>query len=90
MIGRALSNLRFMREHQWTAKRLSEHIDRELDERDRRRVEEHVGLCPRCHRMLATLRRTVRGLRSLRDQPPVPAADDRVAERVLGRFREER
>jgi len=67
---------------------VSEYIDRELDEPDRHRVEEHVGLCPQCHRMLATLKRTVGGLRSLR-HALVPAAVDGVTEGVLRRFREE-
>jgi anti-sigma factor RsiW len=89
MIGRVLSNLRFMREHRWTARHLSEYLDRELDEPDRHRVDEHAGLCPQCHRMLATLRQTLSGLRSLRDSTPVPRPADGVTEGVLRRFRAE-
>lgn len=89
MIRRTLSNLLFMREHRWTAKHLSEYIDRELEEPDSRRVEEHVRLCPHCHRVLGTLRRAVSGLRSLRDSPPTPPPAGGVAEGVLGRIREE-
>lgn len=88
MISRALTNLRFMREHRWTSAHLSEYIDRELEEPESERVAEHVRLCPECHRILATLRRTVSGLRTLRDQPPGPPPDG-VADGVLGRIREE-
>ncbi len=89
MIKRALNSLRFMREHRWTSGHLSEYIDRELDEPSSERVEEHVRLCPQCHRMLATLRRTVSGLRSLRNRPPAPPPARDVSEGVLGRFRRE-
>lgn len=89
MMFRVLSNLRFMREHRWTARRLSDYLDRELDESDRRRVDEHVGLCPQCRRMLGTLRKTVSGLRALRDRPPASPPGDGVSEGVLGRLREE-
>lgn len=85
---RNMASLRFMRDHRWTSAHLSEYIDHELDEPARRRVEEHVGLCPKCHRMLATLRRTVSGLGSLRRRT-VPAPGDAVAEGVLDRFRED-
>lgn len=86
MKNRIMGSLRFMREHRWTGAHLSEYIDHELSEPELRRVEEHAGLCPQCHRMLATLRRTVSGLGSLGQ----PAPGDGVTEGVLGRFREER
>lgn len=87
MINRTLTSLRFMREHRWTRTHLSEYIDREPGDRERSGVEGHVGLCPECHRMLATLRHTVSGLRSLGERQPLPP--DGVAEGVLGRLREE-
>jgi anti-sigma factor RsiW len=89
MIKRALNSLRFMREHRWTSTHLSEYIDRELSEPDSERVEEHVRLCPQCHRILGTLRRTVGGLRSLRDRPPARPPAGGTAEGVLGRIRDE-
>lgn len=88
MIGRALAMLRFRREHRWTHTHLSGYLDREIDEPGRRRVEEHVGLCPQCRRMLATLRSTVSGLRGLGEPQPGPTAAG-VTEGVLGRLREE-
>ena len=87
MITRALRRIRFLREHRWTHTHLSNYIDRGLDDPDHDRVEQHVGLCPQCHRMLATLRLTVVGLRSLKEHPPPPL--EGVAEGVLVRFREE-
>ncbi|MCL4287600.1 MAG: zf-HC2 domain-containing protein [Thermoleophilia bacterium] len=81
-----IASIRFMREHRWTARHLSPYIDRELSEPERRRVEEHAHLCPACHRLLHSLRRTVAGLGALRDR----AADGPdVTAGVLGRFRAE-
>lgn len=76
--------LRFMREHRWTNDHLSDYIDRELEDLERRRFEAHVSVCPECHRVLATLRRTLESLRSLGG-----AAEPNVADEVLRRFREE-
>jgi predicted anti-sigma-YlaC factor YlaD len=47
------------------------------------RVEEHVGICPHCRRVLATLRRTLEGLMSLRAEPH-PGIADGVIERLRG------
>lgn len=74
----------FMRDHAWTRRRLSEYLDEELDRRERGRVERHVHLCPSCHRLLSTLRRTVEGLHGL-GQRPVPQTA--VADSVIARLR---
>jgi anti-sigma factor RsiW len=66
---------RFMREHRWTHAHLSEYLDEELAPPDRARVERHVGMCPRCRRVLATLKRTVEGLRALGAEPQPGVAD---------------
>ncbi len=58
---RMIKKRRFMRDHEWTHEHLSDYIDGELRERERERVEEHVGMCPQCRRVLATLRKTVAG-----------------------------
>jgi anti-sigma factor RsiW len=84
MIRRLLSRRRFMREHRWTHAHLSEYLDHELRPADAARVEEHVGICPQCRRVLATLRRTLESLRALRTEP---RSD--VAEGVVGRLRGE-
>jgi anti-sigma factor RsiW len=70
-----------MREHDWTHAHLSEYIDEELSAEERRRLEEHVSMCPQCRRVLATLRRTVEGLMGLRDDSRAGIADG-VIERL--------
>jgi anti-sigma factor RsiW len=81
MIRRLVQRWRFMREHRWTHAHLSEYVDQELDRVERQRVEEHVGLCPQCRRVLATLRRTLRELRGL-GAPPRPDLADGIIERL--------
>jgi anti-sigma factor RsiW len=84
MIRRYLANRRYMREHRWTHGHLSEYVDRELRPDEAARVEAHVGICPHCRRVLATLRRTLDGLRSLRADPEAG-----LAEGVIERLRHE-
>jgi predicted anti-sigma-YlaC factor YlaD len=84
MIGRLLARYRYMREHRWTHAHLSEYLDEELASEEVTRVEEHVSICPHCRRVLATLRRTLEGLRSLRAEP-----EPGVAEGVIERLRDE-
>jgi anti-sigma factor RsiW len=84
MMARMLSP-RFMRDHMWTRKHLSEYLDEELDARERERVERHAHMCPSCHRLLATLRKTLEGLHALGRQP-LPA--DGVADSVIARLRD--
>jgi anti-sigma factor RsiW len=81
MIRRFLQRRRFMREHRWTHEHLSDYVDRGLDHAERARVEEHVGLCPQCRRVLATLRRTLAGLREL-GAPRRPDLADGIIERL--------
>jgi anti-sigma factor RsiW len=84
MIRRFFGHRRYMREHRWTHAHLSAYLDSELADDERARVEEHVGICPHCRRVLATLRRT---LDRLRDLPAVPQPE--VAEGVIERLRTE-
>jgi len=55
---------------------MSDYLDGELEDDAAARLEHHVRWCPNCNRMLENLRRTVGGLRSLRDQP-TPANEQR-------------
>jgi anti-sigma factor RsiW len=48
---------------------MSDYLDGELEPADAAAVERHTGWCPNCRRMLSNLRRTLGGLRALRDQP---------------------
>jgi anti-sigma factor RsiW len=84
MIRKFLAKRRYMREHRWTHAHLSEYVDAELRPAEVARVEAHVGICPHCHRVLATLRRTLQGLRSLGEEER-PG----VAEGVIDRLRHE-
>jgi predicted anti-sigma-YlaC factor YlaD len=83
VIRRLLARRRYMREHRWTNAHLSEYLDEGLSSEDVARVEEHVGICPHCRRVLATLRRTLEGLMSLRAEPH-PGIADGVIERLRG------
>jgi anti-sigma factor RsiW len=74
VIRRWLQRRRFMRDHRWTHARLSEYLDQDLSVADRTRVEAHVGICPQCRRVLATLRRTIQELRDLRSAPDLDLA----------------
>jgi predicted anti-sigma-YlaC factor YlaD len=82
MIRRLLERRRFMREHEWTHAHLSDYLDDDLSRPERDRIEEHVGMCPQCRRVLRTLRRT---LENLMDLPLEPRPS--VAEGVIERLR---
>jgi anti-sigma factor RsiW len=84
MMARMLSP-RFMREHMWTRRHLSEYLDDELEARARERVERHAHVCPSCHRLLATLLETLEVLHDL-GREPLPA--EGVADSVIARLRE--
>ena len=81
MIRRFLQRRRFMREHRWTHEHLSDYIDADLGPTERKRVQEHVGVCPQCRRVLATLRRTLGELREL-GSPGRPGLAGGVIERL--------
>lgn len=84
MIRRWLERRRYMREHRWTHAHLSDFLDGDLGPGESDRVHDHVGICPQCSRVLATLRRTLEGLHLLR--PPAPSG---VADGVIERLRDE-
>jgi anti-sigma factor RsiW len=81
MIRRWLERRRYMREHNWTHAHLSAYLDGELSPGERERVEDHVGMCPHCTRVLRTLRRTLEGLMGLKDEPG-PGVADGVIQRL--------
>jgi anti-sigma factor RsiW len=84
VIRRLIAKRRFMREHRWTHAHLSEYVDQDLAAEGVSRVEEHVSICPHCRRVLATLRRTLEGLGSLR-----AAGEPGLADGVIERLRDE-
>lgn len=76
---RRLRMMRFHWEHRWTHEHLSEYIDGELDPGAAERVERHVGMCPECRRVLASLKRTLAGLMGLREDEPGDITDSVIA-----------
>jgi anti-sigma factor RsiW len=83
MIRRLLERRRYMREHRWTHTHLSDYVDDDLSAPERERVEEHVGMCPHCRRVLRTLRRTLESLMDLSSEPR-PGLADGVIDRLRG------
>ncbi|MBS1679668.1 MAG: zf-HC2 domain-containing protein [Actinobacteria bacterium] len=85
MIKRLARHYHFMREHLWTNSHLSPYLDQEVSAAERIRVEEHTHVCPKCHRMLETLRETLEGLRAMGAEGGAPSGlTDSVMERVRG------
>lgn len=66
----------------------TDYLDEDLDARAKGRVEEHVGVCPRCWQALANLQHTVAGLRRLREGR-APAETVAVVDRVREAWRNE-
>ena len=68
---------------------MSDYVDGELDVGSTTRVEEHVGFCPGCRRVLGNLRETLRRVGLLSGTVAGDAADaDQVAERIAGSWRD--
>jgi anti-sigma factor RsiW len=83
MIRRLLERRRYMREHKWTHAHVSDYLDQELSESERKRLEDHVSICPHCRRVLRTLRRTLERLMDLPGEPR-PGLADGVIDRLRG------
>lgn len=83
---RPLERIRFLADHVWSPRHMSEYLDGELPESGRARIERHVRDCHHCHELLERLRAMVASLRG------IGAADaghgDHVASEVLAGFRE--
>ena len=86
MIRSLLERRRFMREHPWTQAHLSDYLDGDLAAGERERVEEHVGVCPQCRRVLRTLRRTLESLTGLSPEPR-PGVTEGVIQRLRSQNR---
>jgi len=80
--------VRFLRDHRFTARHASEYLDGTLDDAGRARVERHARLCPGCHELLASLRRTLAALRELRATAGTPP-ESTVASATIARLRRE-
>ena len=73
--------LRQMVEHRFTKAHASEYLDGELPQAERKRVERHASVCPKCRALLASLRRMIETLPGLAAQPR-PSVADGVLERL--------
>lgn len=68
--------------------KLSDYLDGELDLDLCRRIEQHMGECPPCQRLLESRRRAVDWARSL-PTPPLPAELEREILEACERARRE-
>ncbi|MBA3420777.1 MAG: zf-HC2 domain-containing protein [Thermoleophilaceae bacterium] len=71
-----------MRDHRFAHAHASDYLDGELGPAERRRVERHTSVCPKCRQALESLRRTLTALRGLRSE-----RRDDVAAGVIDRLR---
>ena len=69
MLAPLLDRLRFVREHRWTRRHASEYLDGELDRVGTQRAERHIGKCPECDELLASLGVIVRTLAAIGGAP---------------------
>ena len=82
-----LDRERFRRDHRWARGRMSDYLDGALTLARRTRMEDHLGECAECRRLLAGLRRTLDGLH--RFPTPSEGVDAlRIAASVRGRLSE--
>ena len=75
---------RFVVDHRWARRRISQQLDGELGSGARRRILRHESECPECRELLAALRRLLNLLdaASDRDEEPAPALAAAVAARL--------
>ena len=48
--------MRFVPDHFWARRHMSEYLDGDLDPAGRQRIERHVHICPKCTALLQALR----------------------------------
>ena len=86
MMWTPAGHYRSMREHLWTRSHLSPYLDGEVSPAERRRVEDHAHVCPKCHRILESLKRTLAELRGMSEERSAPTG---LADSVIARIRAE-
>lgn len=79
MAPNPLKLLRFARDHRWTQRHMSDYLDGDLADDDRRRADRHLRECPECHALLASLRVVLVKLGGVRRRPERPVADSILA-----------
>lgn len=65
----------------------SDYVDADLDAAQRKRVEDHVGMCRRCRQVLSNLRNTLDRLGRLAAGPQPGANVDAATQRVRRTWR---
>jgi anti-sigma factor RsiW len=69
MFAGLIEKARFMRDHRWAQRRMSEYLDGELDRADRERAARHMSECPECDELLASLRAIAATLAGVGGEP---------------------
>lgn len=64
-MARLIEWVRFVPDHVWARRHMSEYLDGDLDPAGRRRIERHVHSCPKCEALLGVLRRMTEALGGL-------------------------
>lgn len=72
--------LRFLRDHRWSGRHMSEYVDGEMPPTARQRIEQHLAECEDCDGLFGSLRGIVGGLAELRRERK---AGESVAPAVL-------
>ena len=70
-----------MADHRFTKAHASEFLDGRLGHAERERVAHHASICPKCHALIASLRRVIETLPGLAAHPR-PSVADGVLERL--------
>ena len=70
---------RFARDHQWAPGQMSAYVDSELAQDLRARLEQHLGECAECRRVLASLERMIDRLGRLAAPSGAPDASEVAA-----------
>ena len=68
-MGHVLARLRFIRDHRWSPRHMSEYLDADLDAAGRARIERHAQDCPECRDLLSSLQTMVAALGSMPGRP---------------------
>lgn len=90
----SLRHPRFSLDHRYTVRRAAALAGGEARPAAARRMQRHIAVCPMCAELVAGLRRTVAGLRTLGgrtpDGEPATPAEQAIVDDVLSALRRER
>lgn len=90
-LGFRIPFLRDPHECEHVRSQMTDYLDDELAEDERRRIERHVRFCPRCRRVLGNLRATIDRLAALgASAPESPEVEDDALARITTGWRHRR